>query len=108
MRAEAAAAAAPAAGIRIDQHGARLVAALLLLREAEIQVLIGGFLSFSTDELVALAEHPLASRVVEALLAADLGNKKPQENFGRIVRELMGEYIARVLRLLQEPKLARM
>lgn len=44
-----------------------------------------------------------------AILAsrADHGSKKPQENFGRIVRELMGEYIARVLRLLQEPKLVR-
>mmetsp|Transcript_21219 Transcript_21219/g.63204 ORF Transcript_21219/g.63204 Transcript_21219/m.63204 type:complete len:348 (+) Transcript_21219:1363-2406(+) len=77
-----------AALITVNQHGSRLLQALLSFKGQEIVPITTSVLTLPTAGLVKLATDGAGSRLYEAMLKADIGPKKR----GKLVAKLKGHF----------------
>eukprot|EP00037_Helgoeca_nana_P024873 m.266927 g.266927 ORF g.266927 m.266927 type:complete len:793 (-) comp26773_c0_seq1:155-2533(-) len=74
--------------VAVDQHGSRLLQALLCYKGQEIVPLTTSVLTIPTPALKKLAIDPAGSRLYESMLKADIGPKKR----GKLIAKMKGQF----------------
>eukprot|EP00035_Acanthoeca_spectabilis_P025561 m.458946 g.458946 ORF g.458946 m.458946 type:complete len:789 (+) comp21635_c0_seq1:208-2574(+) len=77
-----------AAFIAVDQHGSRLLQALLGFKGQEIVPLTTSLLTLPTSALKKMATDAAGSRLYEAMLKADIGGKKRE----KLINKMKGHF----------------